>query len=266
MLLLGNIVFTDPPALGEPARVANMPVLERVAQLLGVNSEDLALGLATRVGYVRRDALSTHLDAAGARAHTDALAADLYAILFAYVVEAGNRRCAPNEGVAQTEIVLVDVPGFQSRTPNGSNTSGSGNGLSIAGMGMPLVSQHGANGFDEFAVNFADEVVQAYTVRRIFDDAVPGIGAAGELHADGVHLPEVTTMDNSACAELLRGPPGSVKAAGISGSISRASNAWRVGKGPAAGKTGAEAAEDEGVALVQDLVAQFGTHGNFISR
>ena len=67
---------------------------------------------------------------------------------------------------------------------------------------MLLVNASGENGFDEFAINYMNEVAQSYMINRVFEDEGPDTEA---MVADGIKLPAVITMDNAACVELLRG-------------------------------------------------------------
>ena len=73
-------------------------------------------------------------------------------------------------------------------------------------------------------------------------------------------LPEITTMDNAACIELLRGAQLSEgahrKPNGVLGAMNKASSAVKSGKG------GEKKDED----LVQDLIARFSTQGSFVGN
>jgi chitin synthase len=73
--------------------------------------------------------------------------------------------------------------------------------MSLAGT-APLVSVYDQNGFDEFCINFVDELLQSYVLRNTFGDRV---GYNSEISGDGITLPSVATMNDGACVELLRG-------------------------------------------------------------
>ncbi|KZV80788.1 glycosyltransferase family 2 protein [Exidia glandulosa HHB12029] len=242
VLLLGNLQFADPPALDEPARVANLPVLDAICHLLGVAPDDLAQALTTRTSYVKREAYNVFLDAERSRAQRERLAMDLYAILFAFVTELANHKTEPAAEQRFTQVVLLDQPGFQTRAASSSAT---------------LVQQHGQNGFDEFAIHFCDELVQAHVFARVFDEQAP---EAAQMARDGISVPSVVTVDNAACVELLRGvrERGLVKPNGVVGAISRSSTAFRQGKSSSSSVGG-------GDELVQDLVGAFGTHSSFVT-
>lgn len=59
----------------------------------------------------------------------------------------------------------------------------------------PLLSPHDQAGFDEFCINFANEVILSYIIRHTFEDSV---GYRSQMTGDGISLAPITTMDNSA--------------------------------------------------------------------
>ncbi|KAH7928935.1 glycosyltransferase family 2 protein [Leucogyrophana mollusca] len=241
ILLLGNLEFGEADSQDVSAYIINVPVLQHVARLLGVPSDELSEMLTYKTTYVRKELYTVLLNVQQSRAQRDQLVRDLYAILFAFVVETANHKLAPSP-ISATQITLLDQPGFQTRAPPGT-------------VGSPLIATH-QNGFDEFCINFADEVVESHVLRTIFED---GAGHNGYVVADGVSLPPIVAMDNSACAELLRGPytaeRNSRKPGGLLGVVDKAVTSYRSGKG-------GEARNDE---LLQDLVSKFGTHSSFVA-
>ncbi|EJD40017.1 hypothetical protein AURDEDRAFT_170994 [Auricularia subglabra TFB-10046 SS5] len=192
VLLLLSLEFANLPAREEPARVANIQV--QLARLLGVAPDDLAQALRSKTSY------------------------NLSVILFAFVVELANGKVMPaSEEQWQTQIVLLDTPGVQPRSPSGTG--------SIGGA-IPLVSQHGQNGFDEFAINFFDTLIHSYVTGRTFDEASPD--------------PRKWSSTASTC---------------------RRSSRWTI----APASSYCVAVEGSGADLVQDLVSAFGTHLSFLS-
>ncbi|KAJ9109851.1 hypothetical protein QFC19_001830 [Naganishia cerealis] len=212
ILLLGNIEFTDPPSAGtvtyDSAQVHHhsRPILEQVAHRLGLEPDQLEYALTNETRWIRRELVSSFLDAKAARKQTDTLMKDLYAILFAFVVETANRKLAPPEyeqDAAEdtdkdTKIVFFDLPGYQNKQVSASSDA-------RASYAQPLINTTGTNNLDEFAINFANEMLHSYTIRRVFDDSAD-MDRTRSLH-DGVRFPEIMTMDNTACMELLRGGP-----------------------------------------------------------
>ncbi|KAI0307192.1 chitin synthase [Multifurca ochricompacta] len=251
ILLLSNLQFAEGDARDVPAYVTNMPVLHHIARLLGVSSDDLAQTLTNKTSYVRKELYTILMSADQSSFQRDHFARDLYAILFAFVVETANHRVSsnPQEPLPHSQIVLLDQPGFQSRGPTSS-------GSVMFTAGAPLVHAYGQNGFDEFCINFADELLHSYVVRTTFEDT---LGYNAHMTGDGVVLPAVTTMDNSACVELLRGAQLNERAhkkpGGVLGVLSKACSSYK------SGKSGDKKDED----LLQDLVSRFGVHASFVT-
>ncbi|KIK94572.1 glycosyltransferase family 2 protein [Paxillus rubicundulus Ve08.2h10] len=246
ILLLGNIEFGEADAPDVSAYVVNMPLLQQAAKLLGVSAEELGEALTYRTSYVRKELFTVLLNAKQSAAQRDQLVQDLYAILFAFVVETANYKLAPvaqTPSCSATQIALLDQAGFQTRGPTGT------------GAASPLILTH-RNGFNEFCINFADEMVESHVLRSIFDDHT---GFNGRVAADGISLPATVTMDNSACAELLRGPynsdRSSRKPGGLLGVIDKAVTSFKAGRGDAQ-------RDDE---LLQDMSSKFGVHSSFVA-
>lgn len=213
LLLLGNIRFENGPNAGsvmdEPAQVTEdtRAILEQVASRLGVSAEALEQGLVNENRWIRKEQCSSFLDTRGAAKQRDSLVKNLYAILFAFIVETANRKLAPlqsdeeddNDLSGNTMIVQLDLPGYQSKT-----LAGTDNGRSSHGYEQTLVNSTGVNSVDEFASNVANEMLHSYMIRRVFDETVEG-GLNSAIRADGIQVPRPLTMDNSACLEMLRG-------------------------------------------------------------
>ncbi|GBE80201.1 Chitin synthase 8 [Sparassis crispa] len=249
ILVLGNVEFGEADARDVSAYVMNMAVLEHAARLLGVGAEELAETLTNKTSYVRKELYMVMLNAQQSGAQRDQLVRDLYAMLFAFVVETANHRIGPNgqDPPPPTQIVLLDQPGFQMKGPPNSASV-------YFGGPAPLISPHGQAGFDEFCINFANEILHSYVIRNAFEDTV---GYNAQLAGDSVSLPEITTMDNSACVELLRGAQLSErshrKPGGVLGIMNKSSSSHR------SGKSGDKKDEE----MLQDLVAKFSGHASF---
>lgn len=251
ILLLSNIQFTEADAKDVSASVVNTLVLDQVARLLGVASDELAQALTNKTNYVRKELYTSLLSVEQSAFQRDSLMRDLYAILFAYVVETANHKITPpnRDVLPTTQISLFDPPGFQARGPTGTGS------MMFTGT-APLITTFGQNGFDEFCINFVDELVQSYVLRNTFEDAV---GYNSHMVGDGISLPAIATMDNTACIELLRGAQlterATRKPGGILGILSKASSHYK------SGKAGDRKAEE----LHQDLVSKYGVHPSFVA-
>ncbi|KAF9647836.1 P-loop containing nucleoside triphosphate hydrolase protein [Thelephora ganbajun] len=249
ILVLGNLEFFEADAKDVSAYIANMPVLEHAARLLGVPVEDLTQALTNKTSYVRKELYTVLLSAEQSSEQRNKFVRDLYVILFAYVVESINHRLAPppEEPTPQNQITIFDQAGFQTRGPTGAAS------IAFSG-GAPLISAYGHNGFEEFCINFSDELLQSYVVRNIFEDSV---GWNSELIGDGLVLPAIATMDNAACVELLRGEQLNERAHrkpnGVIGVMNKAASSFKSGKG----------GENKDEDMLQDLISKFGTHVSF---
>ncbi|QRW02326.1 chitin synthase [Ceratobasidium sp. AG-Ba] len=246
ILTIGNIQFMDHggttnEARGESAYVSNPEVLEQAATLLGVSSEDLATALTNRTNYIRRDIFVSVLTAAECVKQLEQLAMDLYAILFAYVVETANHRIAPRESDPPSEsaglIAMLDTPGYQARANQ---------------AGTLLATSLAENGFDEFCANFQAECINSFVLRHTFDDA---LGISARVTSDGISLPDVQMVDGSACVELLKGitAPGSIeRPGGVIGFIDKAARS-------------SAAIPPRASDILQDMTHAFGVHASYIA-
>ena len=243
ILLLGNIEFGEADAQDVSAYVINMPVLQQAAKLLGVPAEELAETLTYKTTYARKEIFTVLLNAKQSTVQRDQLVQDLYAILFAFVVETANYKLAPLSqapSCSATQIVLLDPAGFQTR------------GAPAIGTASPLITAH-LSGFNEFCSNFTDEMVESHVLRSIFD---ANSGFNGRMTADGISLPAVVTMENSACAELLRGAErNSRKPGGLVGVLDKAAASFKAGRNNVQ-------RDNE---LLQDLASKFAVHSSFVS-
>lgn len=246
ILLLGNIEFGEADAQDVSSYVANVQVLQQAAKLLGVSADELAEALTCKTSYVRKELLTVLLNAKQSVAQRDQLVQGLYAILFAFIIETANYKLAPlaqTPSCSATQIVLLDHAGSQTKSP------------STPGSFSPLISTL-RNGFEEFCVNFTQEVVEEHVLRIILDDSAAFNTRAT---ADGISLPTTPILDNYTCAELLRGPytsqRSSRKPGGMLGLIDKVVTAYKSGRGDSQ-------KNDE---LLQELASKFTSHSSFLS-
>lgn len=275
ILTLANVKFLDGWSDGKHAGglrkeeedgnavVANPQTLEKAARMLGVDPSELESALTRRTDYARKEIVTMVLNSKGAEQQRDRICADLYAMLFAFVVESANRKTVPStpegqvDGVGTNQIVFLDQPGYQTRAPMGG-----GSVSSLAGAQGPLIAGAlGQNGFDELVANYQDELVHSFVLRQAFED---GIGRNRRIAADGVALPVINVMDNAGCMELLRGGVVdgreilSRKPGGLIGMAGKAARDLRHGKvlpGPAL--------DDE---LTRELGKAFGASPSFVQN
>ncbi|TEB20895.1 hypothetical protein FA13DRAFT_1800569 [Coprinellus micaceus] len=260
ILLMSNLTFgyegEGKAQHDEQAFVSNPEVLAQIARLLSldpslsphhsdlsVGAEELQSVLTNRTRYVRKEVVSVMLDAQQAERQRDRCLRDLYAILFAYVVETCNHRLAPVAekgavGLGGTiPILLLDQAGFSTRGPQGTHS------MSLSGL-SPFLSPLGTNGFEEFTANFAEELLNDFVLRSVF---APDTGLTAVLHADLTSssltaLPDASftlggeelLSASSAVASMLRGADTGAderiigkKVGGIVGVIGKASGVYK---------------------------------------
>ncbi|KAH9939246.1 chitin synthase [Epithele typhae] len=251
ILLLGNLQFGEADARDVSAYISNPLVLDQVARLLGVPSEELSEVLTNKTSYVRKELYTVMMNATQSGAQRDQLAKDLYAILFAFVTETANHKFAPSsqDPPPATQVVLFDEPGFQTK---GITQSAS----MYFGGPTPLIGTQNQSGFEEFCINFSNELVHSYILRNTFEDSV---GHNSQLTGDGVALPAISIMDNSGCVELLRGAQLNERAhrkpGGLLGVLNKSCSSHK------SGKSGDKKEEE----MLQELVSRFGVHTSFIA-
>lgn len=183
ILLLNNIEFGDPSISDnesiEGATINNPHILHDAALLLGVEANDLQQCLTSKTRFINKETVTSLLSSEGAHAQRNAFVRDLYATLFAFVIETANHRLTmPNDHEKTACIVQLDLPGFQNAA----------------------AGQHSSHSI--FAFNFMAEMVQHWVSCQIFDDRRV---QTAEMQMDGVNLNEVTVNDNTSCVELIRG-------------------------------------------------------------
>ncbi|WFD01439.1 chitin synthase [Malassezia obtusa] len=179
LLHLSDIEFTDPESDGQPAQVSSQRVLQRAADVLELRPEDLAQSLVMDTRYIGNERVTQVLNARGARRQRDALIQNLYAVLFAFVVEVVNQKLAP-QGVAHPlHIVQLDTPGFVTRAEAGKPRAGH---------------------FDDLMKNYMAELLRHVDLRSVLDDRAP---MNQELEADGIAL--ASTAKYTDVMQLLRG-------------------------------------------------------------
>lgn len=178
ILHLGNLEFTIDRHRNEDAAVVrNLDVLEIVAEFLGVQPAALEVALTYRTRLVKKELCTVFLDPDGSADNRDELAVTLYSLLFTWLNEHINQRLHKDDFTSF--IALLDLPGPQNLTSR-------------------------SNGLDQFCVNFANERLQNFIQKRLFESHV------NEYNNEGISrfVPQVPYFDNSECIRLLQNKPG----------------------------------------------------------
>uniref|UniRef100_A0A8R1DKC1 Myosin motor domain-containing protein n=1 Tax=Caenorhabditis japonica TaxID=281687 RepID=A0A8R1DKC1_CAEJA len=176
ILHLGNIEFEE--NVGDSRGGCRVtPNTERslahAARLLGLEEEEMKLGLCARImqatkGGVKGTLIRVPLKAHEAAAGRDALAKTIYSKLFDWLVAAINKSI-PFE-TSSGYIGVLDVAGFEF---------------------------FAVNSFEQFCINFCNEKLQNFFNERILKQEQ-------ELYAEeGLHVPKIEFSDNHDCIQLF---------------------------------------------------------------
>ncbi|KAJ8519110.1 hypothetical protein ONZ45_g3931 [Pleurotus djamor] len=178
ILHLGNLEFTIDRSRNEDAAVVrNTDILEVVADFLGVQPSALESTLSYKTKLLKKELCTVFLDPDGASDNRDDLAKTLYSLLFAWINEHINQRLCRDD--FSTFIGLFDLPGPQNMTSR-------------------------PNSLDQFCINFANERLQNWIQKQLFESHV------SEYNAEGISrfVPQIPYFDNSECLRLLQNQPG----------------------------------------------------------
>jgi len=178
ILHLGNIEFTvDRGRDVDAAVIRNVDVLGIVAEFLGVQPSALESALSYKTKLLKKELCTVFLDPDGASDNRDDLSKTLYSLLFAWLNEHINQRLCRDD--FDTFIGLFDLPGPQNMTSR-------------------------PNSLDQFCINFANERLQGFIQKRIFESHVD------EYQTEGISrfVPSVPYFDNAECVRLLQNKPG----------------------------------------------------------
>lgn len=179
ILHLGNLEFAiDRSRNADSAVIKNQHVLATVAELLGVDGEELEYALTNKSTLAGGEVCAVFLDAEGASSNRDDLACSLYGLVFSWIGEFLNEKLCREDFA--TFIALVDFPG-------------------------PM---HGADrdglGIEAFCTNLASERLQDYVLEQLYE------ANKSEYASEEIALPGVETKhaSNSETVRLLTNMPG----------------------------------------------------------
>ncbi|KAJ3510325.1 hypothetical protein NLJ89_g4744 [Agrocybe chaxingu] len=178
ILHLGNLEFTIDRHRNEDAAVVrNTDILEIVSDFLGIHSATLESALSYKTKLVKKELCTVFLDPDGASENRDDLAKTLYSLLFAWLNEHINQRLCKDD--FSTFIGLFDLPGPQNMSSR-------------------------PNSLDQFCINFANERLQNWVQKNLFEKHV------NEYNVEGIsrYVPQVPYFDNAECIRLLQNIPG----------------------------------------------------------
>ncbi|BGP30551.1 hypothetical protein JCM10296v2_002306 [Rhodotorula toruloides] len=181
ILHLGNLDFhMDRSRNSDSAVIKNVHVLETAAEFLGVDPSELEYALTNKSTLVGGEVCEVFLDAEGAAANRDDLAATLYGLVFSWIGEFLNEKLCRDDFT--TFISLVDFPGpIQHAT-----------------------SHRDGLGVEAFCFNLAAERVQGYILEQLHE------ANKAEYKAEELSLPglDARYTSNAETVRLLTHMPG----------------------------------------------------------
>lgn len=183
ILHLGNLEFhMDRSINPDSALVKNVLVLDIVAELLGVDAQELETALTNKSILVSGEVCGVFLDPEAASVNRDDLAKALYGLVFSWIGEYLNEKLCRDD--FSTFVALVDFPGPVKSTS----------------------SHRDGCGLDAFCFNLASERLHAFTLEQIFE------ADKAEYIAEGLDkvLPGINTpySNNKECVRVLTNIPG----------------------------------------------------------
>ena len=125
-------------------------------RLQRASSSSLAQRSPHQQNKLRAQGAHTVINAQQSSAQREHFVRDLYTILFQFIVETFDYRLEPSskDPLPSTQIIPLDQGGYQARGPARTTS------ISLT-RATPLISAYGQNGFDEFCINFTDELLQS---------------------------------------------------------------------------------------------------------
>uniref|UniRef100_A0A7N8YDV4 Myosin X n=1 Tax=Mastacembelus armatus TaxID=205130 RepID=A0A7N8YDV4_9TELE len=164
ILHAGNIEFMTAGG----AQVSSKSALTRAADLLGLNSDQLAEVLTHRSMILRGEEISTPLTVEQAVDSRDSMAMALYSQCFNWIIRKLNSRIRGKEDFRS--ISILDIFGFENFE---------------------------INRFEQFNINYANEKLQEYFNKHIF--SLEQL----EYNKEGLVWVDINWMDNGECLDLI---------------------------------------------------------------
>ena len=181
VLQLGNQVIETDPTDDERSVITSTDELKELSELMGVDEETITKSLTERTVRARNEAFIVPLKADQAKDSTDALAKEIYAKAFLWIVRNINDATAAEwnyDGDKKSVygvIGLLDIFGFESFK---------------------------VNRFEQLCINYANEKLQQKFTQDVFRSV------QAEYEFEGIELGEIQYEDNADVLNLVEGRMG----------------------------------------------------------
>ena len=180
-LALGNITFGARPSDSEASEVTSKNDLAAASDIIGIPAADLELAFVERTMVTRGETFKVPLKFDAAKDSCDAFAKEIYSKVFLWLVREINDSTVAEknyDGARKSDfgvIGLLDIFGFES---------------------FPV------NGFEQLAINYANEKLQQKFTKDIFQTVQE------EYKFEGIALNDIRYDDNSDVLALIEGRAG----------------------------------------------------------
>lgn len=180
VLQLGNLTFSPLPGDDEQSQICSAEALTDLSGLMGVEEEAILKAVTQRTVNARGESFKVPLKADRAKESCDALAKEIYAKTFLWLVRTINDATSAemNYDVAKDSfgiIGLLDIFGFESFE---------------------------TNRFEQLCINYANEKLQQKFTQDIFRSV------QAEYEYEGIELGEIMYADNADVLTLVEGRMG----------------------------------------------------------
>jgi len=184
VMQLGNLTVGPDPSDDEKSIITSQDELEKLASLMGMETEDVAKALTTRTVTAGRESYAVPMKVDESRDACDAFAKEIYERVFDWLVRNINAATTAEHNyedaadVAEFGLVgLLDIFGFESFK---------------------------INRFEQLCINYANEKLQGKYLLDIFRSV------QDEYEYEGIALGDVPFTDNSEVLKLIEGRMGLV--------------------------------------------------------
>ncbi|GAB1607580.1 unconventional myosin-Va-like isoform X4 [Argonauta hians] len=174
ILHLGNIVFITGDDDSQSSVSKKNPHFDIACELLGLNSEEMALWLCNRQIVSVSERIMKPMSKKEAGYSRDALAKFIYARVFDWIVAKINRNLLTHEDT-QNFIGVLDIYGFET---------------------------FAINSFEQFCINYANERLQLQFNTHVFTLEQQ------EYRQEGLEWDEISHYDNTPCIDLIESSQG----------------------------------------------------------